>query len=439
MANRNRRLNEIEYEGPERMDPKKQSDIQGRRTPFSKMSPFKDVDENILDSLASEGFKESVEKIRDVLGSTDKIQGSNLEVLMNLMRYAQTAISKIKQKENGIARSLEDLAVRVVKKMFKLTDEFQFDAELVGDSMPPAAGMRLQNKKPSEQEIKKAFSKAKNPEEDIEKFEEAMQEFDILESKRNLINALVQGFSLIDASYYKYGNVDNGIDPETGEQVFTNISEILSQYDSELLELYGASQAILEHLYWVYPEELANQQIAAGGGQVGQVKVDTKTDPVTIRAKGLTFPILLHELIKGVLKTPATYVLPDNPEQADLVMQSTDTVPNEAWALMFGPIMSKKLIDRLPNRMFEDIDTRGQIMYHLIHTIAQLDHKKFFKLLKLVWDQNGDEIKRTGNLQKAEQALDYYVTLIEEKINKDYLNGLFGDNEDDDDDEEPIA
>jgi hypothetical protein len=46
-------------------------------------------------------------------------------------------------------------------------------------------------------------------------------------------------------------------------------------------------------------------------------------------------------------------------------MQSTDTVPNEAWALMFGPIMSKKLIDRLPIRMFEDIDTRGKIMYHL--------------------------------------------------------------------------
>jgi hypothetical protein len=243
----------------------------------------------------------------------------------------------------------------------------------------------------------------------------------------------------MDVSYYKYGHVDNGIDPETGEQVFKNISEMLSQYDSDLLELYGASQAILEHLYWVYPEELANQLIAAGAGQVGQVKLDTKTDPVTIRAKGLTFPILLHELIKGVMKTPATYVLPDDPEQADLVMQATDTVPNEAWALMFGPIMSKKISQRLPSRIFDNEDTRGKIMLNLIYTIAQLDHKKFFKLLKLVWDQNGNEIIRTGNLQKAEQALDYYVTLIEEKINKDYLNGLFGDNEDDDDDEEPIA
>jgi hypothetical protein len=439
MANRYRRLNEVEYEGPERMDPQKQRDIEGRRTPFSKMSPFKDVDENILDKLASEGFKDSVEKIRDVLGSTEKIQGTNMQVLQKLMMYVMTIVSKIKQKETRISRSLEELAVKVVKKMFKLTDEFQFDAKLVGSQLPPAEGMRLQNKKPSEEEIKKAFSKSKNPESEIENFEDAMQEFDLLEAKRNLVNALVQGFSLMDASYYKYGNVETGIDPNTGEKVFTDISEILSKYDEELLELYGASQAILEHLYWVYPEQVIKQQIEAGAGQVGQVDVDDTTDPVTIRARGLTFPILLHELIKGVMKTPATYVLPDDPEQADLVMQATDTVPNEAWALMFGPIMSKKISQRLPSRIFDNEDTRGKIMLNLIYTIAQLDHKKFFKLLKLVWDQNGDEIIRTGNLQKAEQALDYYVTLIEDEMNKSYLKGLFGDDEDDDEDEEPIA
>jgi hypothetical protein len=60
-------------------------------------------------------------------------------------------------------------------------------------------------------------------------------------------------------------------------------------------------------------------------------------------------------------------------------------------------------------------------------------------LFNWVWNQYGDEIKRTGNLEKAEQALDIFVKEIEQKINKAYLDGLFGNNEDDDEDEEPIS
>jgi hypothetical protein len=100
------------------------------------------------------------------------------------------------------------------------------------------------------------------------------------------------------------------------------------------------------------------------------------------------------------MKVPATFALPDDPTQANLVMQSTDTVPNEAWALMFGPIMTNRITKLLPTRMFEDESTRGEILFNLIHTIANSNYKRFFKLLKLVWDENEDEIIRTGNLPK---------------------------------------
>lgn len=433
MANRYRTVNEVEYDGRPRMEPQKQSDIERRKTPYHKMSPFKDVDENMLDKLASEGFKDSVEKVRDALGSTDQIEGTNAEVLAKLIRYSGMLVLRIKQKEAGITRNLEDLAVKIVKRIFNLSDDkFLFDAKLTGGPLPPAAGMRLTNKEPSVEEVQKAFSKSDSPEADMDDFIQAMETFDLETAKRTFINTLVQGFSLQDASYYKYGSIETGVDPETNEKIFTNISEILSKYDGELVELYGASQALLEHLYWIYPERAINDAIAGGAGQVGQVEIDDETDPVTIKARGLTFPILLHELIKGVMKVPATFALPDDPTQANLVMQSTDTVPNEAWALMFGPIMTKRISKLLPNRMFEDESTRGEILFNLIHTIANSNHKRFFKLLKLVWDENEDEIIRTGNLKKAEEALNFYVTEIENKMKDRYLKDKFGEEDDED-------
>lgn len=437
MANRYRIVNEVEYDGRPRMEPQRQRDIERRKTPYHKMSPFKDVDQNILDKLASEGFKDSVEKIGDILGDTRTIEGTNQQVLGNLIQYASILIFKIKSKENSITKTLEDLAVRIVKRIFNLSDDkFRFDAKLVGTPLPPAQGMRLQNQEPSIEEIQKAFSKSDKPEADMDDFIESMESFDSETAKRTFINTLVQGFSLKDAEYYKYGTLETGIDPASDKKIFTNISQILNSYDSELLELYAASQAILEHLYWIYPEEKINTEISAGAGQVGQVEIDDETDPITIKAVGITFPILLHELIKGVLKTPATHALPDDPTQANLVMQSTDTVPNEAWALMFGPIMTKRISKLLPDRIFEDEGTRGEILFHLIHTIAKLDHKKFFKLLKLVWDENEDDIIRTGNLKKAEEALDYFVTEIENKMREAYLKDRFGDDDEQDDDDE---
>ncbi len=433
MANRYRTVNEVEYDGRPRMEPQKQRDIESRRTQYHKMSPFKDTDENVLDKLATQGFKLSVEKVRNALGSTEKIEGTNLEVLRNLSNYVGEMIYTIKEKEAGITNSLENLAVKIVKRMFNLSDDkFLFDAKLTGGPLPPAAGMRLQNKEPSVEEIQKAFSKSKEPEADMDDFIQAMETFDLETAKRTFINTLVQGFSLQDASYYKYGSIETGVDPETNEKIFTNISEILNNYDSELVELYSVSQAILEHLYWIYPEEYTKNLIKQGAGQVGQVEIDDETDPVTIKARGLTFPILLHELIKGVMKVPATFALPDDPTQANLVMQSTDTVPNEAWALMFGPIMTNRITKLLPTRMFEDESTRGEILFNLIHTIANSNYKRFFKLLKLVWDENEDEIIRTGNLKKAEEALNFYVTEIENKMKERYLKDKFGEEDDED-------
>ena len=63
--------------------------------------------------------------------------------------------------------------------------------------------------------------------------------------------------------------------------------------DPNLLNLYGVTQSLMEHLYWLYPD--MEGMAAGGGGQMGQSEVDEETDPPTVKAKAMTFPLLIHE------------------------------------------------------------------------------------------------------------------------------------------------
>ena len=74
----------------------------------------------------------------------------------------------------------------------------------------------------------------------------------------------------------------------------------------------------------------------------GKEEVDPETDPPTIKVQGVAFPILVHELIKGVMEVLGTQGLPDDPRHAEMVMNSEDTLTAEVWDLRLGPVIWEK-------------------------------------------------------------------------------------------------
>jgi len=76
----NRRLNEapVSYDGPERMEPGIERQINQRQTPYAEnpMLP-QDGDRDFVELITSQRFKDSVEKVRRFLGDTRVIQGNN--------------------------------------------------------------------------------------------------------------------------------------------------------------------------------------------------------------------------------------------------------------------------------------------------------------------------------------------------------------------------
>jgi hypothetical protein len=251
----------------------------------------------------------------------------------------------------------------------------------------------------TEEEILQLFKDPENEEVNpVDALIKALDEFNIERSKRRLINMFVQGAGA------------------KGQYMFHLVEEKLNALDPRLLNLYGTLMSINEILYWILNENMLSNLMSS---KAGSEEIDTNTDPPTVIARGVIFPVLLHELVKGTYDVIGTHGLPSNPDQQKAVTGYEDTLPAEVWDLRFGPIFWEKLITAYPNKIFEP----GQriIQNYLFQKFVMISAEDFINLTKKILV--GDP--------KANQIIDRMVSEI---VNK--LNEIEGEDDDDDDDDE---
>jgi len=411
-----KKINEapIDYgDRPERMAPDIQAKIQGRETPLSD-NPALDIDvdgDGVVSSfeelLASKRFKDVVDKVKQYTGITDI---SNQNALMQLQMMLQRAVQDVKSIENENEEYLENLAVDLVKKEMALPDgAFQFDVELLsGMGQIDTSKMRPSSEEPDEEDIMKMFGdeNADDMEDDIEAFMDAMDKFDMEKAKRRFINSLIQGAS------------------KKGHYMFNLVREELDRLDPRLLNLYGVLMSIADLMYWIIPDEMTQMMAGEGEGVQGSEEVDDTTDPPTIRAKGLFFPVLIHELIKGVYEVLGTQGLPDDPKAADMVMASQDTLPYEIWDLRLGPVIWERFTASYPEDLYED-DMR-EIQNYLFSRFSALSTEEFFEVAKEI----------IGDSEKGQKIVKRMVDEIVEELRQYDLEDALGDSDDEEDDDE---
>jgi hypothetical protein len=404
----------IDYgDRPERMAPDIQAKIQGRETPLSD-NPALDIDvdgDGVVSSfeelLASKRFKDVVDKVKQYTGITDI---SNQNALMQLQMMLQQAVQDVKSIENENEEYLENLAVDLVKKEMSLPDEaFQFDVELLsGMGQIDTSKMRPSSEEPDEEDIMKMFGNqdADDMEDDIEAFMDAMDKFDMEKAKRRFINSLIQGAS------------------KKGHYMFNLVREELDRLDPRLLNLYGVLMSIADLMYWIIPDEMTQMMAGEGEGVQGSEEVDDTTDPPTIKAKGLFFPILIHELIKGVYEVLGTQGLPDDPKAAEMVMGSQDTLPYEIWDLRLGPVIWERFTAAYPEDLYED-DMR-EIQNYLFSRFSALSTEEFFEVAREI----------IGDSEKGQKIVQRMVDEIIEELRQYDLEDALGDSDDEEDDDE---
>ena len=391
----------IDYEGPERMEPGIERQITQKQTPYHEHPGLPKGDKDFVELVSSKRFKDSVEKVRRYLGTTQPIQGRN--PLMSLMGSVMDGLQKIAMIEYQNKEYLEELAVELVKKEMGLPDDaFQWDAKLTHGGMSAAEGMRTKSEQPKEEDIQKAFKNKEN----LEDFADEFEKFNLERAKRRFINSLIQGAAF------------------KGGHMYVLVGEELNNIDPELLQLYGVTQSLMEHMYWLYP----NMEGMAGGGgsQMGQSSVDETTDPPTIKARAGTFPLLIHELVKGVHEVMLSHGLPDDPEQQQMVMQMEDTLPAEIWDSRLGPVFWEKLQETYPLEIFDE--DKRHIQHYFLMRFSRLDAKEFMRIAKLIL--SGDP--------KGKQFIQKMVDEIVSDLKKREAEDVLGKDDDDDDDLDDI-
>ena len=379
----------IDYEGPERMAGDVEKKITGRETPYHGFSAIPNMDRDFIELISSKRFKDSVDKVRTAMGDTRTIQGSN--ALMQLMGTVGQAMQKLVMIQNQSKKQLEDLAIELVKNELGIPDgAMQFKAELVGQPMGAAEGMQSEPEMPSEEEVEELMGD--------------MENFNLEREKRRFINSLIQGAA------FKGGHMYNLVKNE------------INDINPQLMNLYAVTQSLMEHAYWIFPN--MEGMAGGGGGQMGQSEVDEETDPPTVKAKAVTFPLLVHELVKGVYEIFGSHGLPDDPRQQEMILNAEDTLPAEIWDSRLGPIFWEKFMASYPIELFDE--DKKHIQHYLFMRFSALNAEEFMKVSKMIL--KGDPL--------GQQFIQGMVNeIVKDLKDKDYKDAMGYDEDDEDDDD----
>ncbi len=415
----NENLNEMpmDFDTQDRPDQGLQDKLAAGETPLKKVPLPKTGDEpnkNFQELLASERYREVVQRVRQYTGDQTPLRGQ--QGVMPLVQTMMQAHNNIVRTENNHREQLENLAIELVKKEMGLSDDdFIFDAKIVG--MGEIDTDDFNREEPGEQQ-------PQMDEVDVEMdLYNDLQTLDLEKAKRRLINTMVQGAS--KKGHYMYHMVADRVREITGSDA--------------LINQYGVLMSVNDTLYWQLSDDMMQAMMGGGGGEPqvgGKESVDRQTDPPTIHARAVNFPILIHELIKGVMEVVAIQGRPKDEEGNELPFEdiegSEDTLEKEMWDLRLGPAIWNRVRNQFPEEtLIEEDKYRLQLI--LFSHIIQKPAKEFLVLMKEVLSNSEQGKRLLGLLYRAiqEEIRDFDYTETMNQFDKE-LDDISDETDDDD-------
>ena len=415
---KNRKIQEqIDYgDYPERMDPKFERKLRDPENPLAKNPAFHGGNEQIQ-RLATRRFKQVVDKVREVTG----VESINSPMMARmLMQEIFSKIPTIVNIESRHKDALENLAIEATLDEAQIPkDWFVIEAYLnrqpldISNFKLAADELGEEN----EEEAKELMIKAGF---DIEELT-PKEILELEKHKRNIINAIIQGTS------------------KKGHFLFQQpeVRKKLNEIDPRLYQMYLELMAFNDFMYFTMEDliEMANE---TGRGIAAIVELGDADDDenggnesspdTVIRAFGLIFPMLSHEIIKGIEEAKGRYGLPEDPVVREKVLGQTDTLAMEPWSLRIGPQIVEKIRLALPDEVFED-DNKGLINWFQME-LYKLPASEFLSIIgDVISDEETKNSKATSKFKElikiAKQNKEEYESFNSDEDDElDFLAGL---------------
>jgi len=350
----------MDFDTPDRPDQGIQDKLSQGETPLKKV-PFpstgQEPNKNFQEVLASERYRQVVSNLRKYLGDRSPIQ-RGMEGVMQLQQTLMNAHNTIVQIERNHRQDLEQLAIELVMKEMGIPEgAIEYDAKIIGMGeidMEDFGHDEENEENPEQVDI----------ENEIEIYNE-LQNLDLEKAKRRMINSIIQGAS--KKGHYMFHLVPEKLEQITGRP--------------DILNLYGTLMSINDLTYWQISDDMIKGLGGSSAGKESAEGPEEEGGPGKVIARGINFPVLVHELIKGTLELFALQGRPD--EDFEDVESSEDTLEKEMWDLRLGPAIWDRIRSQFPEDILTD-ENKVELQNYLLVEIFKLPAKNFLVFTKEV-------------------------------------------------------
>jgi hypothetical protein len=401
---------------PERMDPNLERKLASPDSLYA-TNPVMKKGAADVQRLVSKRFQKVADKLRQVTGIEDlssrQVQGMVYQEMMrklpNIMRIEGAHRDELIAL--AIEASLDDAEVP--------EGRYQIEASL---GMPDTGNFRMEPEDDEdEDEEEDEEEKLKFPSFDLDELTDE-EILELEKHKRNIINAIIQGAA--KKGHYLFQKPD--------------VKARLDAIDPSLYRDYLGIMAINDFMYFSM-EQMIEQMSQTGQGVAGKVELDDADEdeggeggeeqPDTkIIATGLIFPILCHEIIKGLEEAKGRAGLPSDPGMREKVLGQTDTLSNEPMQLRIGPEIVEKIRFALPDDIF-DPEYKGLInFFHVL--LYQIEAKEFLEIIGNAISEDSSKLAKAKKrfeelVREAKQMKEEFENYKEEEdIDSDDDEGL---------------
>jgi hypothetical protein len=171
-----------------------------------------------------------------------------------------------------------------------------------------------------------------------------------------------------------------------------------------------------DYMYYAIPK-------MDNGTSGGVVKVDfpTHENPkAKIHAQAMVFPVLIHEIVKGVMELLSGHGLPKNKDMANYVINKADFLAAEPWDMRLGPAVWGKFTNMIPADDFE-------LKHHVYADLASLPAKDFHPAMReiMAGTKKGEKLinEIIHGIKRELQEEEYNKAINELNMGDDWESG----------------
>ena len=404
---------------PERMDPNLERKLSDPESLYGKNPAMKKGAADV-ERLVSSRFK----KVADKLKQSANIPNLTPNAVQSLYMQMMSRIPYIMQIESENKEELEQLAIDASLDETQVPEGW-VDIQANLGAPIDVSNFRYQPEEPEDEEDEEEKKeKLKLSSFDVDELTDEEQ-LELEKHKRNIINAIIQGAA------------------KRGHYIFQkpNIKRALDRINPQLFPLYLAIMAVNDYMYFTQ-EQMIEMMSQTGQGVAGKVELDPDDEEggddeggegegesdTVIKADGMIFPILCHEIIKGIEESKGRHGLPKEPGMREKVQGQVDTLANEPMQLRIGPEIVEKIRHSLPDQMFDE-DNKGLInWFHIL--LYQIEATEFLEIIgNAISDEKSKNKKAT---ERFEEIMKEAMEMKNEFENYQEENDIESTDEDDD-------